>query len=47
MARWLDRAPTGRPARRYDLAIFGLNRYQLREEFRHYTDRFCVELESD
>jgi hypothetical protein len=47
MARWLDRAPTGRPARRYDLATFGLNRYQLREEFRHYTDRFCVELESD
>ncbi len=48
MSRWLDRMQTtARPCRRYDLAGFGLNPRRLREEFRHYTDRFCVELESD
>jgi hypothetical protein len=48
MSRWLDRKHTGgRPSRRYDLAAFGLDPRQLRAEFKHYTDRFCVELESD
>jgi hypothetical protein len=48
MLRRLDRMhAAGRPSRRYDLAAFGLNPHRLREEFRHYTDRFCVELESD
>jgi hypothetical protein len=47
MLRWLDGMQSaGRASRRYDLATFGLNPYRLREEFRHYTDRFCVELES-
>jgi hypothetical protein len=48
MFRWLDGVhAAGRPSRRYDLAAFGLNPDRLRQEFRHYTDRFCVELESD
>ena len=48
MSRWLGRMQTAtRPCRRYDPATFGLNPRRLRAEFRHYTDRFCVELESD
>ena len=39
--------PRGRYGRvRYDLADFGLDGAQLREQFRFYTDRFPVRLES-
>ncbi|HEX4269438.1 MAG TPA: sulfotransferase [Steroidobacteraceae bacterium] len=48
MFRWLEKTRgAGGPARRYDLARFGLNPSRLRREFRHYTDKFRVELEPD
>jgi hypothetical protein len=48
MVRWLgslnaaDRAP-----RRYDLPEFGLNPDWLHKQFRHYTDRFRVQIEPE
>jgi hypothetical protein len=44
---YMDAHPRGRHGRvLYDLADFGLDRAELREKFRFYTDRFGVELES-
>ena len=48
MFRWLNRMQKARRASsRYDLAHFGLDAHWLREQFRHYTERFRVEIEPD
>jgi hypothetical protein len=48
MFRWLSRLQNARRApSRYDLAHFGLNPHWLREQFRHYTDKFRVEIEPE
>lgn len=47
IAKYQDAHPRGRFGRvRYDLADFELNKDELRERFRFYTDRFPVRLES-
>ncbi len=47
IAKYQDDHPRGRFGRvRYDLADFELDRSELRERFRFYTDRFPVRLES-
>ena len=48
MFRWLNRMQNARRnSRRYDLAHFGLDPHWLRERFRHYTDKFRIEIEPD
>jgi len=46
MFRWLNRMQKApRASNRYDFAHFGLDPHRLREQFKHYTERFRVEIE--